>query len=125
MGGKGGGSWGLGKTFDVVFDPFSAVVPKKYQAWDIGGSIGKQSVINTMNWAEGKEAFGAHSNWFGSTKVGDALNPMMGGLTQEQVKQQDTNIKAWNDYFTNKSKPAVTPAGSDEDKGTVGTSLLG
>ena len=131
---SGGGSFGkLGNPITAMISPLSLLNVfgsggKALAKWDAVGQSSNQAMENVFNVIKGKEEIGAHQNWFGDLAGGgDRLNPMMGGMSEQDRKTNAVNEKAWTDYYRSKfqkgGSASAKPMSADIYKSSE-TSLL-
>jgi hypothetical protein len=133
MGGSGGK--GLGDALQFVFDPAGFTIDKVQSRTPLRNLDFIQSFTNTVqgpvqhlnNYGAGTEAFMQPKQHAGSGWIGNIVNPILGSQNDLQRQEDETNIQAWNDYFTgkNRPKPTVTDYGGlFKTESQTGTSLL-
>ena len=86
----GSSSSGKGKAIGWVFNPVGQILGKETAGnIDPFASMTEQSIVNISNWVSGKEAFGAHDNWFGYGKGADLAHGIFGGYTPPDPDSPD------------------------------------
>ncbi len=112
---------GKGKAIGWVFNPVGQILGKeKAGNIDPFASMTEQSIVNISNWVSGKEAFGAHDNWFGYGKGADLAHGIFGGYTPPDPDSKDyekwqrqERIKYYNQYRSPTSPAVSTTKGSE------------
>ena len=93
------GSGKSGNVFDWAINPLNIIGKGE---WDPLATMTSQSWKNTWNVATGKENFAAHDNWFGHGFVGDFLNPVLGGRSDDQRADAARVDKLWQNYYSDR-----------------------